>query len=274
MTTILSYPIRERNNNKGIKYKPMKNKNVIRKKLENGKFTTIHNSILFDTRLSPNALRLLLAILSDSDTNFNLSQTLYCNRLGITKKTFLNAIAKLEECGYLRKTSTEIKNLYNYTISEYGNLNTENNIESVANEDNTTSTKTDSDSKDEIKEMPYEYYEKFQEFQENYNDLMSDDFYFNVFRVDISNGESYDAIIEKFEKYLYKKVIEAVTDSNVNPKSFEEFKVRAKDLIFKHKNYHANFMNTWVVYKLTKNKKQIPRDYETEMFDNLTSPID
>ena len=81
----------------------MKNKTVIRKKTENGKFTTIHNSILFDTRLLPNAFRLLTAILSDSDTQFDLSQTLYCDRLGITKKTFFKAIANLEEYGYLRK---------------------------------------------------------------------------------------------------------------------------------------------------------------------------
>ena len=59
---------------------------MLSKKLENGKFTTIHNSILFDTRLTPTAFRLMTAILSDSDTQFNLSQTLYCKRLGIANK--------------------------------------------------------------------------------------------------------------------------------------------------------------------------------------------
>ena len=102
----------------------MKNKTVIRKELISGKFTSIHNSILFDTRLSPIAYRLLTAILSDSDTKFNLSQSLYLKKLGITKPTFLKAITNLQECGYLRKDENKISNkLHFYIISEYGNLN-------------------------------------------------------------------------------------------------------------------------------------------------------
>jgi hypothetical protein len=248
----------------------MKNKNVIRKKLENGKFTTVHNSILFDTRLTPNALRLFIAILSDSDTEFNLSQTLYCNRLGITKKTFFSAIANLEECGYLRKSPTNVKNLFHYTISEYGNLNNDNDI--AAEEE--SSTETDSDSNAEIKQMPDEYYDRLRPFYNKYNYLMCDDYYNNVFNIDLNKGEDYDIIIEKFEKYLYKKVIAAVTNSDENPKAFEDFKVTVKNLIFNHKNYDANFMNTWTVYKLTKYKKQPPRDHETEMSDYYENPKD
>lgn len=250
----------------------MKNKNVIRKKLENGKFTTIHNSILFDTRLTPTAFRLMTAILSDSDTQFNLSQTLYCKRLGIAKQTFFNAVANLVDCGYLRKTPTGVKNTYNYTLSEFGNLNKT----TDSDEDNITSgsTKTTSESKVEIKKMPSEYYEPLQAFSNKYNELMCDDFFFNVFKVDVNAGVDYDLIIAKFEKYLYKNVIDAVIDSNVNPKSFEEFKSRAKELIFKHKKYDADFMNTWTIYKLTRNKKQAPRDYETEMGDYYENPRD
>lgn len=250
----------------------MKNKNVIRKKLENGKFTTIHNSILFDTRLTPNAFRLMTAILSDSDTQFNLSQTLYCKRLGIAKQTFFNALDNLEECGYLRKAPTGIKDLKNYTLSEYGNLKTS----ADSNVDNVTSgsTETSSETKMESKQMPLEYYESLQAFSDKYNRLMCDDFFFNVFKVDVNAGVDYDTIITKFEKYLYKNIIAAVTDSNVNPKSFEEFKSRAKELIFKHKKYDADFMNTWTIYKLTRNKKQPPKDYETEMFDYYENPED
>lgn len=250
----------------------MKNKNVIRKKLENGKFTTIHNSILFDTRLTPNAFRLMTAILSDSDTHFNLSQTLYCKRLGIAKQTFFNALDNLEECGYLRKAPTGIKDLKNYTLSEYGNLNKA----ADSKEDNVTSgsTETSSETKMESIQMPLEYYESLQAFSDKYNYLMCDDFFFNVFKVDVNAGVDYDTIITKFEKYLYKNVIAAVTDSNINPKSFEEFKSRAKDLIFKHKKYDSDFMNTWTVYKLTRNKKQAPRDYESEMFDYYENPED
>jgi hypothetical protein len=252
----------------------MKNKNVIRKKLENGKFTTIHNSILFDTRLTPNAFRLFTAILSDSDTHFNLSQTLYCKRLGIAKQTFFNAIAKLEECGYLRKTSTGVKDLYSYTLSEYGNLNNENNLQNDSSEVNNSTPETNTDSNVDIKEMPSEYYAMLRPFYKNYNYLMCDDYFNNVFTIDVNNGVDYDVIIEKFEKYLYKKVIASITDPSVNPKSFEEFKLRVKDLIFKLKKYDANFMNTWTVYKLTKNKNQAPRDYETEMGDYYENPRD
>lgn len=255
----------------------MKNKNVIRKKLENGKFTTVHNSILFDTRLSPNAFRLFIAILSDSDTQFNLSQTLYCKRLGIAKKTFFSAIANLEECGYLKKTTTGVKNTFNYTLSEYGNLK-DNQTDTTLIEQTATDdidlTQNNSNSNVEIKQMPAEYYSPLQSFSDKYNYLMCDDYFFNVFKVDVNKGLNYDIIIEKFEKYLYKKIIASVTNSDANPKAFEDFKTRVKELIFKHKKYDADFMNTWTIYKLTKHKKQSPRDHETEMGDFYENPRD
>lgn len=249
----------------------MKNKNVIRKKLENGKFTTIHNSILFDTRLTPNAFRLMTAILSDSDTHFNFSQTLYCNRLGIAKQTFFNAVANLEECGYLRKTPTGIKDLKNYTLSEYGNLNkADDSTESIVT---SGSTETSSETNVETKQMPLEYYQSLQAFSDNYNYLMCDDF-FNLFKVDVNAGVDYDIIIAKFEKYLYKTTIASITDSHINPKAFEDFKTSLKSIIFNHKNYKSNFMSSWNYKKLTTHKKQAPRDYETEMFDYYENPED
>lgn len=250
----------------------MKNKNVIRKKLENGKFTTIHNSILFDTRLTPNAFRLMTAILSDSDTQFNLSQTLYCKRLGIAKQTFFNALDNLEECGYLRKAPTGIKDLKNYTLSEYGNLITA--PESSEQKVTSGSTENSSETKMESKQMPLEYYESLQAFSDKYNYLMCDDFFFNVFKVDVNAGVDYDTIITKFENYLYKKIVASIKDAHVNPKAFEDFKTSLKSTIFKHKNYKANFMNTWTYKKLTTHKKQAPRDYETEMFDYYENPED
>jgi hypothetical protein len=249
----------------------MKNKNVIRKKLENGKFTTIHNSILFDTRLTPNAFRLMTAILSDSDTHFNLSQTLYCKRLKIAKQTFFNAVANLEECGYLRKTPTGIKDLKNYTLSEYGNLNkADDSTESIVT---SGSTETSSETNVETKQMPLEYYQSLQAFSDNYNYLMCDDF-FNLFKVDVNAGVDYDIIIAKFEKYLYKTTIASITDSHINPKAFEDFKTSLKSVIFNHKNYKSNFMSSWNYKKLTTHKKQAPRDYETEMFDYYENPED
>lgn len=104
----------------------MNNKTVIRKKQTKGGFTTVHMSILNDKRLTPLAFRLLVSILSDSDTSFKLSQTLYKKRLGITEnRTWLSTISNLEECGYLKRTDTKIRNYKHYTISEFGNLKSE-----------------------------------------------------------------------------------------------------------------------------------------------------
>lgn len=97
----------------------MKNKTVIRRPNKPGEFTTIHNSILLDTRLSALELRILIIILSDAD-NFNLTQNLILNRLGIEKKTLQKAFKGLESCGYLRRTV--LPRGHYYTISEYGNL--------------------------------------------------------------------------------------------------------------------------------------------------------
>ena len=97
----------------------MKNKTVIRRPNKPGEFTTIHNSILLDTRLSALELRILIIILCDAD-NFNLTQNLILNRLGIDKKTLQKAFKGLEVCGYLRRT--ELPRGHYYTISEYGNL--------------------------------------------------------------------------------------------------------------------------------------------------------
>ncbi|MCY1478437.1 hypothetical protein D3C87_44930 [compost metagenome] len=99
----------------------MKNKTIHKKPTVPGKFTTIHHSILLDTRLTSTAFRVLLCILMDSD-RFNISRTLIANRLGVDKKTVKLAFKKLAECGYLRQTPIDKKNGFYYTISEYGNL--------------------------------------------------------------------------------------------------------------------------------------------------------
>lgn len=96
------------------------NKKVIRKELEKGKFTTVHHSILYDKRLTPTAFRILVSILSDSDTKFNITQNLIVNRFGLHKNTVNAAFRNLEECGYLRRSALHKGHFY--TISEYGNL--------------------------------------------------------------------------------------------------------------------------------------------------------
>lgn len=109
----------------------MKNKTVIRKDLKTGEFTTIHHSILNDSRLTPIAFKLLVSILSDNDDNFKLSRAVYIKRLGISEGTFDNALNLLIECGYVKKSPTKIKNVLHYTVSEYGNLINENKKEKL-----------------------------------------------------------------------------------------------------------------------------------------------
>lgn len=252
----------------------MKNKNVIRKKLENGKFTTVHNSILLDTRLSPNAFRLFIAILSDSDTQFNLSQTLYCKRLGIAKKTFFKAIANLEECGYLRKSSTKIKNLYHYTISEFGNLNNETESSSKLIEENdfneeTSNTKTSNGQyivTPEIKEF-INSIEKLLKYR-GPNDLM--------FKLLEEN-----APIEKFKKELndmllshYKYELSNISKKDENPKAYKELKEWLKTEIFEKHILDSNVSSKWAKLRLIKYAKSQPKDYETEMGDYYENPKD
>ena len=101
---------------------PKTNKTIIKKDLETSKFTTVHHSILYDKRLSPNALRILISLLADAE-NFNVSYKLFENRFGISNKTVKAAFEKLEECGYVKRK--ELKRGFYYTVSEYGNLKSE-----------------------------------------------------------------------------------------------------------------------------------------------------
>lgn len=258
----------------------MKNKNVIRKKLENGKFTTIHNSILFDTRLTPNAFRLMTAILSDSDTHFNLSQTLYCNRLGIAKQTFFNAVANLEECGYLRKTPTGVKNTYNYTLSEYGNFKSESqkviqpesDDENIEIEDETTNIN------------------KCKDFiRANSKILIDNDFVFpstqlalekKIFDITYyQNLIKEENEIEKSLKLCYNDALSWVDNiiKPDRPKAEIEFKEWLKNEIFTNRNLNLDWVTVRSKYgklALIKYKPKQKTDYETEMGDYLENPRD
>lgn len=101
---------------------PKTNKTIIRKDTITSKFTTVHHSILYDKRLSPNALRILISLLADADS-FKISYKLFENRFGISNKTVRAAFNNLEDCGYVKRT--ELKRGFHYTVSEYGNLNPE-----------------------------------------------------------------------------------------------------------------------------------------------------
>lgn len=96
-------------------------KNTIKHK-ENrpGQFSTLSNSARRDKRLTGNSKILLMEILSDTE-KFSVSQTLYMDRLGITKVTFLRCIKQLEEFGYIKRTKRETNTrvlLYDYEVTD------------------------------------------------------------------------------------------------------------------------------------------------------------
>lgn len=269
----------------------MKNKNVIRKKLENGKFTTIHNSILFDTRLTPNAFRLMTAILSDSDTHFNLSQTLYCNRLGIAKQTFFNALDNLEECGYLRKTEIDKgvsipnikkanseKKVYHYTISEYGNLKPELEVQPETDGQNI-----------EIEDETTNINKCTNFIRANSKILIDNDFVFpstqlalekKIFDVTYyQNLIEEEKEIEKSLKLYYDEALSWIDNiiKPDKPKAEIEFKEWLKNEIFTNRNLNLDWVTVRSKYgklALIKYKPKQKTDYETEMFDYYENPRD
>ena len=121
----------------------MQNKKVIRlSEKKEGTFTTVSYTILHNPKLLPVDKMLLISILSDSD-NFQLNQNLYATRLGVARKTIGESIKRLVKQGYMKEPNTKSKGKGNgfityYTISEYGNLST-NEEETIANNiENTT----------------------------------------------------------------------------------------------------------------------------------------
>jgi len=108
------------------------NRTVIRKENTKGNFTTVHNSILKDNRLSGNAFKLLVCILSNSD-DFAFSPKYYQNETGLSESTYLRTMKELVEFGYAKVYKINEKaNINHYMFSEFGNLNN-NTEESKAN---------------------------------------------------------------------------------------------------------------------------------------------
>lgn len=269
----------------------MINKTVIRKEKKTSEFTTIHNSILLDTRLTPIAFKLLVSILSDSD-NFTLSQSLYMKRLGITEnRTYLNAIKNLEQCCYLRKKligedvyiprikkANSKKKVYHYTISEYGNLKPEVQIEPEPIVEML-----------EINEMELKQ-EKCAEFiRTNSKFLDENNFIRNKTIGSINNGiieiEYYQNLIDEenktkiFLKQVYEEKLDWIQNI-IRPgqeKSVKEFKEWLKDEVFNKRNTEIEYSSIRSSYShisLIKNKKKIKTDYETEMGDYYENPRD
>jgi len=272
----------------------MTNKTVIRKEKKTSEFTTIHNSILYDSRLTPTAFRLLVSILSDSDT-FRLSQSLYKKRLGMTEnRAFLNAIANLEECGYLKKTevakgvyipnikkANSHKIVYHYIISEYGNLKSESQpkiefqpepiSENIELEDKVTLMKK---CKDLIKENRklLESDCAFQKIAEAYEKGIYD---IAVYQKLIDEEKDIQGLLKQY----YKDVLGWIQDIIIpeRPKALKEFEEWLKDEIFNKRNSkleRVSVRSTYSCLSLIKYGKKFKTDYETEMGDYHENPKD
>lgn len=271
----------------------MKNKKVIRKKNESGKFTTINLSVLNDTRLSTTARLLLISILSDSD-EFSMSQELYKKRLGIGQSAYLNAISNLEEFGYLKKTEIENnvsipkvkkadsnKTIYFYTISEFGNLSKEAPI-----------VETEANYQPVLDVIPEEVNQAIP--QEPIADelvkylLETENIYIDnlelseKLRAEIQTSHSIKNVKKLIETELirvYNEKLDLITHS-IKPnseKSLKEFKQWLKNEVFE--NYNVNIENQsvrskWSHISLIKNKKKYVTDYETKMSDYYENPRD
>lgn len=253
----------------------MKNKTVIRKENEKGKFTTIHHSILKDKRLSSNGFRLLVNILSDSDENFKLSPTVYCNRLGISKTTFLNAIKNLEECGYLKREDSKIDTSKNYyTISEFGNLKKEPS-ESITNESENP-TEQEETSLEEVSE----YSDEFLAYVKTLDELIKYEEFGTLFigewmeKLKINTVVELKKKVDEYLKEIYKENLALAKNSEEYPKALIKYKEWLKDEIFNKHNLDINAKNKWAILSLIKFKKPYKTDYETLMGDYYENPKD
>lgn len=255
----------------------MKNKTVIRKENEKGKFTTIHHSILKDKRLSSNGFRLLVNILSDSDENFKLSPTVYCNRLGITKTTFLNAIKNLEDCGYIKREDSKIvKSKNHYTVSEFGNLKVS---QEEVNETNSDTLKQQFDAEQQLT-IPEGISKDFNDYLISIIDL-TDYQEFNTLLTEKWLGEmginSKSELKKHVDTYLvsiYNEYLALAKKPEKHPKALKDFKDWLKKEIYINHNLDINPRSKWAKLSLIKYKKPYKTDYETELADRLENGKD
>ena len=255
----------------------MKNKTVIRKKLEKGNYTTIQYSILKDIRLSANGFRLLVNILADSDDNFDLSPTVYCKRLNITKVTFFYFIKNLVECGYVKKDISKINSSKNhYILSEFGNLKQHQGETIESNSDTTIKLK---DAKEPVIQAQVRTKE-FDDYLKSILDL-ADYKDFEILLMDKWIGElNISTKIElktKVDEYLvsiYNEYLGLAKNPEKNTKALIAYKKWLKVEIFDNHKLELNAQNKWAILSLVTNKKANKTDYETEMGDYYENPRD
>jgi DNA-binding MarR family transcriptional regulator len=253
----------------------MKNKTVIRKKKVKGQFTTIHHSILKDKRLSPNGFRLLVSILSDSDENFKLSPTVYCNRIGFSKTTFLNAIINLEKCGYLKREDSKIDESKNhYTVSEFGNLKKE------QSESNINESENPIEHEEASLENVIEYSDEFLDYVNTlaklnkyveFESLFNDEW---IEKLKINTVVELKKHVDTYLVGIYKEYLALAKNPEKHPKALRDFKDWLKKEIYINHNLDINPRSKWAQLSLIKYKKTYKTDYETELADRLENGND
>lgn len=253
----------------------MKNKTVIRKENVKGQFTTVHHSILKDKRLSPNGFRLLVNILSDSDENFKLSPTVYCNRLGITKTTFLNAVINLENCGYLKREVSKVnKRKKHYTVSEFGNLKKEQSESDINESENPI--EHEEASLENVTEYSDEFLDyvntliklfKYEEFESLFNDEW-------IEKLKINTVVELKKHVDAYLVGIYKEYLALAKNPEKHPKALKDYKDLLKKEIYENHNLDINPRSKWAQLSLIKYKKTYKTDYETELADRLENGND
>lgn len=252
------------------------NKRVIRKEKTKGQFTTLHHSILHDSRLTATAFRILTSILSDSDNHFNISQQKLADRFNLHLDTIKSGLECLEEFGYLRRK--ELPRGHYYTISEYGNL-----------------TPNDETTKEINSPQPNpRFQEKNQSlFMEYVNSIMP---YLNnelivtkmrEIQLKHTNDEGVlnfqsckneiETIVTKLKKLVYEDLLSVI--SNIKPytkqSSVEEFRKNCRKEIFENNQNPSieSLADTWIKFQ-RRHQRAYKTDYETQLGDRLEQEYD
>lgn len=248
-----------------------KNKKVIKKDLEKSKFTTVHHSMLYDQRLSANALRILISLLADAE-NFNASYKLFENRFNISNKTVKAAFKNLEECGYVKRT--KLPRGFHYTISEFGNLNP---------------TKTEVEETTTTKEIDIKLEEKIQKQKDLLQEYLSkittyiETEYIHNFMFDlVGTHTNSDGLLDFYtfrnkaekelnsiKKELFKNMM-LITNKRsacISKKADKQYKEWLKEEIYEKNNVptDAECEKKWKHIKLR--NQEFKTDYETAMQD-------
>ena len=248
-----------------------KNKKVIKKDLTKSKFTTVHHSMLYDQRLSANALRILISLLADAE-NFNASYKLFENRFNISNKTVKAAFKNLEECGYVKRT--KLARGFHYTISEFGNLNP---------------TKTEVEETPVIKEVNAQLEEKIQQqkdlLQEYFNKNAAYLAYDATFNLLIDLASSYtdssglvdfytfrnkaEKELKSIKKELFKGLMSFTNKRSacISKKADKKYKEWLKEEIYVKNNVptDAECKHKWKHIKIR--NQEFKTDYETARYD-------